>query len=453
MTAFLIILVFFGWWVLWRFEASFYDPAVWWQAGWTIMLAAHMLIPLDYFYPSLTLRSTLLIAACLVGYPAFWLVGRQTVRRTASKPIVAALIIPKEVVLLLIGGVALYCVCILIVLPGRLQAVPSGWGGLLGDLRQAHWDEFEGGEKSWIMAVTSVTRPFSVLAAMSLPFLIRSRILLALGSVLAALTLFMESLTTGGRFVACMVAFLMVYTAIGVIIANHGMNSSVVVLHRIFSFRAKVLLAVLVVVAFVITALFPYLRNPDVDTNVDQYIRFLYCASVSNDHIGTLGRTLIYGLGYVGDPVAKLTFFLEHTNIDQWYANGMYSFPVVMGPINNAFGESISWLDLRRAIAAELIQANFPTNPWSTGVRDLIVDFGMGGATVATCVFGFISGIWGYYVDAFRNYFTICISSICSLWMLLMAFINISMIGPAFNTLLLISCLFLVFRVGGTGTR
>lgn len=415
------------------------------------MFAAHLVIPLDYYEPSLTWRSTTLLAFCLLGFNISWLVAHNMTSRRSlaqSECILTTLAIPKEVVLLFIGGVILYCLTAAVILPSKLNAFAASGGVSLGDLRQAHWEEFDAGVKSPATLVAALLRPVAVLAAISLPFILKKSGFLALVSLAAIVGLFAEHLATGGRFIVMMVVFLLAYTTVGVRIAYQP-SSSFFTLHKSFRLQTKALMVAAIVVVFVVTAVFPYLRNPDVSTNVDRYIKFLYAASVSHEQIGTTGRIAIYGLGYMGDPVAKLTFFLEHTDVDEWYAMGMYSFPSLARFITPVLGESSSWLDYRRALATELTQAGLPSNPWSTGVRDLVVDFGTAGAIIAVCTMGLLCGIWGCHAERKRNWFTICISALFALWLFLMPFINISLVGQVFNSLLTIWGLYLVFCLGG----
>lgn len=437
---------------MWRSNVSFYDPGVWWQSGWTIMLTAHLVIPLDYYEPSLTWRSTSLLAFCLVGFSTSWLVGRSiTIRRSVvlNDRVLTTLAIPKEVVLLFIVGTVLYCLIVAVIVPSKLHAVAASGGGSLGDIRQAHWEEHDVGGRDLVTWVASASRPFAVLAAISLPFFLRKSGVFTLMSASAAVALFMENWITGGRFILMMVVFLMAYTAVGVTVAGYQSSSGFFNVHRMLSAKAKAAIAFLIVVACVLTAIFPYVRNPDLATDPDRYIERLYAASVSHDNISNAGRVLIYGLGYLADPLPKLTFFLEHTDVDQWFAMGTYSFPTLMWPVNKAFGYSMSWLDLRSAIAAELTQANLPSNPWSTGMRDLVIDYGTVGAILAVSLLGIFSGAWGCHADKNRNWFTICGSAALGLWLFLMAFMNISLVGPFFNSLLLTAVLYLVLRIGG----
>jgi hypothetical protein len=102
----------------------------------------------------------------------------------------------------------------------------------------------------------------------------------------------------------------------------------------------------------------------------------------------------IFTLSYASTPVPTFVFYadLPDTRMPDllW---GQYSFPVVARYAMRMVGQydPNDWSLAREAVFSPLAGINFGTNVWATMPRDLLIDFGFGGAILSMGLLGYLS--------------------------------------------------------------
>jgi hypothetical protein len=436
----LVIVVCSGWLMLLAARASLYNPAVWWQLGWSIMLLAHGILPFEYHYAPVTLKTLIVLSSALLAFNAGWLtalllIGKQARAVMATSPRLH----PSQLTcgILTVGTIA-YC-SLLIASSWNLSSTLESNLTDMAEIRDAFWDKSDKQAKDVGEMLLTCFRPLAVLAAISMPFFLTRRRTYLNTSIAASMGLLFESLSAGGRFLIAMIVFLASLVAVFVIYAERGVRPQMsnVLKHLPLSFRFVT--CAMIACGLFSVAFFPYWRNPKVAYNVDYYINLLYSATISDQDLSERSRVALYGLGYLGDPIAKLTFFLERTSVDRWFALGSYSFHGLYKPWALVVENTPNLAEWRRRISDELLAAEMPLNPWSTGVRDLIIDFGLFGTVICLFVIGSLCSVWCGYAEGRVSWAIICCSACFNLWMFFMAFMNLSIVGPFFGTFLIIA--------------
>jgi hypothetical protein len=151
---------------------------------------------------------------------------------------------------------------------------------------------------------------------------------------------------------------------------------------------------------------FPAARNPALVDNVDFFLSYLHDAHVAEWVYAASGWSIFAALpvfafasSYLSQPIVKYSFFLENGSIDHWYYLGSYNFPV-LGKIVAALTDSrSSWAEIRAEIASISTRFGYAENPWATGVRDLVIDFGLLGMVLAMFLFG---AVWQWLFERAR---------------------------------------------------
>lgn len=143
---------------------------------------------------------------------------------------------------------------------------------------------------------------------------------------------------------------------------------------------------------------FPVARNPDLLNNYDYYLDYSSKASLSTEarslgyNVGSrIMLPLYFGLSYFVTPIPTMTFYFNYTDFTEWNYLGAYNFPILSKLINLYFEEPYSWLQIRGKLSVPLVQMGYSDNPWATGIRDLIIDFGIWGTLLFITMFGYFA--------------------------------------------------------------
>lgn len=145
-------------------------------------------------------------------------------------------------------------------------------------------------------------------------------------------------------------------------------------------------------------AIFPAIRDPGLVGN-----EFASIEAAHEGEVGFLTRfmverlgwdqfaTFAYGLAYLSEPIPKLTFYLDTTDLEETYALGEYSVPLVSQTQSAITGERTDFSQIRESIATHSINLGYTPNPWSTSARDFSIDFGLFGMPVAFLFLGYVA--------------------------------------------------------------
>jgi hypothetical protein len=234
------------------------------------------------------------------------------------------------------------------------------------------------------------------MAAVGIPIflILRQRLLAAVG-MLAVFVLALDSALVGGRM-------MLAYVVLGCAYARlHCVPP-----RRLSDWRPRdvillgVALAALGGLGFLMMVVFPAVRNPDLVGDVDLFLGLLHDARLSdwvlaaNDHFPAGGLAVFaFASSYISQPIVKYSFFLENSDIESWLTLGAYNFPLVSKAWSMLSAGANEWAEIRERLALVSAPFGYGENPWSTGVRDLVIDFGFWGMPLAMFVFG---AVWQY---------------------------------------------------------
>jgi len=260
----------------------------------------------------------------------------------------------------------------------------------LVDLREEHTLRTLEAQATPASIGKAAARVAATLAAVGIPVFWRSRnwLLICVGAA-AIVALFAESLLAGGRVMLAYVALGALYIFVHQRRATDSRVGASSVVR--FVFAGLILLAM----SYGMLVVFPAARNPALIDNVDFFLSYLHDARVSEWVYRASERSLFAALpvfafasSYLSQPIVKYSFFLEHGRIDDWYYLGSYNFPL-LGKIGAALTDSrSSWAEIRAEIASVSTRFGYAENPWATGARDLVIDFGLLGMVLAMFLFG-----------------------------------------------------------------
>lgn len=253
-------------------------------------------------------------------------------------------------------------------------------------IRNQRWSDFYEGllEVSPVRAAAGFG---SFTLAILLPYFIRfGNPYLIVISVISCIVVAVDSLMAAGRF---SIALLVVMIAVGI-----ADRSSKMTLSALLNVRTALVGFVILVYFFII---FPSQRNPNLVNSVQSYLSWLSDAIISPwvlsvSSIAGFGwiPVFAYSTNYFSGSLDKLNYFLISTDVSTWYELGYYNFPVLSQiAVLLDVGEN-RWLEIRNNIALVMGDAGFASNPWATGIRDFVIDFGLIGCIFAAGILGFV---------------------------------------------------------------
>ena len=267
----------------------------------------------------------------------------------------------------------------------------------LSALRQSHTELALQGLLGAEHVAKATARIFATILTISLPMYWRDgRRLYVLLAGFCFVVLTMESLMHGGRSLVAFIILAIVYMNLllksACVPGMEGQVGDARYRRKIYSLLGFTLFFYL---AFVV---FPPLRNPELVNDIDFFLNVLH-ESQTSDWVHTISQVpgfgwvamVAYGTAYLSQPIVKLTFFLDESDIANWYTMGAYNFPY-LSKISAALGGGVdSWVTIRERIALPSVASGYPINPWASILRDFVIDFGYFGAVTAMFVFGYFA--------------------------------------------------------------
>jgi len=317
----------------------------------------------------------------------------------------------------------------------------------LQQLRAEHWAEF-GEETGPLGVIRAIGRVAAVVLVVNLPILlVRRNWIYAAFAVAATGGLFAESAASGGRFVF---AFFIVAAVVNAF-----------TFAKLAGFRPPVLriAAIAVPVAIYAVVVFPQQRNPRLTTNPAPYFMAVDDVSPAPWIIrsgNALIRNNVIGLAftssYFSAPFSKLQYSTESIGVDDWNMGGSYNVRYLR-PLYEAIGfERASFFAARLEIAQVSNREGYTGNPWSTGYRDLLIDFGWIGGVFAAFGVGWMLSALSAGLYERRGLMERALAGTAATCGLVFPLISPFVIGPVFNSTvgLMVICLALSIT-GGRG--
>jgi oligosaccharide repeat unit polymerase len=273
---------------------------------------------------------------------------------------------------------------------------------LLAERRLEHWDSLYYQEKSSVAIVTSFTKVGAILYLISISKNVkRRRYRSVLFSCILMFVFIVDSLfLSAGRFE-------IIFILLGMII--YAAVTKAVSFSKIL--KSPAFVSVFALIAIYIFLIFPSQRNPDLLGNEQQYLSKISDAEFSStvvylsDEVGmTYAKSFAYNLGYFSEPIHKLDFFIRNSDIASWGYMGEYNFVFFKRAWTAVFGGATEWVGVRLRIADILSGYGLSINPWSTGYRDVIIDFGYIGSFVFILFLGYVSQASFNRADKTKSY-------------------------------------------------
>jgi len=259
----------------------------------------------------------------------------------------------------------------------------------LAEIRSAHWDKLYLGTSSVRDRVVAITKPFAFIfiIASSYYYVNKKYYAISFSLLILFFIVFGGVVQSAGRFEIVFILSCIIYYAI--LIGYH---------HKI-GVKRKILFGIIILLLGVyILIIFSIQRNPDLVSNELYYLGRLDNAQFSDyveylySNLGIVWvKVLAYNLSYFESPIPKFDLFLRESEIFSYYYMGQYNFPHFYKIFNLIGGGGNEWPEIRLRIADFLSSYDLSTNPWSTGYRDLIIDFGIYGSAVFCFLFGYLS--------------------------------------------------------------
>ena len=323
----------------------------------------------------------------------------------------------------------------------------------LGEIRNRNWDDFFSGEVG-VSPLRSLFVASTLILAAMLPYAWRKHnIFLISVGFMSALLLIVDSLLAAGRFNIGILFLTLIVSASGA----HGHAG----LLRSLGVRK---MTIGVVLGFYFFVIFPVQRNPyladAVETSLqrggDAYLSTWVVNASAAPGLSWVS-VLAYSTSYFSGAIDKLNYFLTKTDIADWYGLGLYNF-VLASQIYGLVSDEVSpWHSMRLRIADIMYREGWGLNPWATGVRDLVIDFGLVGSLAVVCLLGYLSQ--KLYRESFVNngYVLKVAASLVSVGAFVFAFIGPFQIRLIVNSLLLLGLIAIIRQVilqaGGLSVR
>ena len=386
------------WWLLSWYRVGLLEPGKTFLTGWLLIvsfLAANLVEYDRIFTPDAFLSLLAGTAAFVAGtltLRTYW-TGRGRTRSTIA---VEAVLRPWwGTVTFIIVGTLGYA---LLQVPRVAQIFATGGltAATLVELRAEHIAQTLEARVTLASAAEAILRVGATMAAVGIPIflILRQRFLAAVG-VLAVFVLALDSALVGGRMMLAYVVFGCAYARLHCVPPR-----------RLRDWTSKdVILVGLALVGlgglgFLMMVVFPAIRNPDLVGDVDLFLGLLHDARLSdwvvaaNDYFPAGGLAVFaFASSYISQPIVKYSFFLQNSDIESWLTLGAYNFPLISKAWSMLSAGANDWAELRERIALVSVPFGYGENPWSTGIRDLVIDFGFWGMPLAMFVFGVV---WQY---------------------------------------------------------
>ncbi|WP_163726167.1 O-antigen polymerase [Mycolicibacterium psychrotolerans] len=286
-------------------------------------------------------------------------------------------------------------------------------------VRNDFWDDFASGNVD-VSPVRSVGIVSCLALATLFPYATRFKLrFLQVASAIGAVVVVLDSFLLAGRFSLAVLALCLLVSASLV----YGGQS----LRRILTVRRLTIGGLLCFYFFVV---FPTQRNPLLAGSVERSLRYSGDAHFS-DWVKSTSEVpgmswlevFAYSTSYFSTSLDKLNFFVTDTSALSWYRLGLYNFTQA-SQVSGAFSDSVTpWQQTRLDIAAIMRYEGWGLNPWSTGIRDLGIDFGLFGILFVGLL-GFVARKVYDRSLAGKTYIGLIAASYVSISCLIFAFIS-----------------------------
>ncbi len=399
-------------------------------------------------------------AQLALALSSFWL-GSMLARLVARRRALAPRHLPRPP-LVLLGALTFLTVVYVGLVAWKAFTTPDILS--LQSLRQQHWENFWTGQTSSLDLLQTLSRSGTIILAASLPYLhaTRARLRFQLASTGGILALLSETLLAGGRGLAMNVLVVLAISWLLVYMAREQTPSPIRHLWRRHKTRALTLGMVGTLLMYTLLAVFPVSRNSALadPERIDTFLGFAHGAALSerswwlSEHLPVpLLPQMIYGLAYLMMPIPRYTFFIENSDIEEWYAMGQYNWPTLAKLRSVITGKRNTWIEYRAEIGSISEQYGYSPNPWATGVRDFVIDFGVIGAAFALFIFGFLAQNLYHSVVARPRMEKVVFYGLIGLVIARFAFSSMFVVGPVLNTLYLSAALAVLMSVARTVGR
>lgn len=273
-------------------------------------------------------------------------------------------------------------------------------------VRNDYWSDFAANRVE-----SNPVRSYGVAACLAvatlLPYASRyKRRGLQITALVAAATVVVSSLLSAARFSLGVLALCLLVSA--ALVYGAGSVRRVLTVPR---------LIIAGVIGFYFFVVFPTQRNPDLARAVERAVAYSGDAHIAEwvtDQDMSWLNVFAYSTGYFSTALDKLNYFVAATDVFEWNLLGGYNMP--------QFAPGV-WHQARLNIADIMGREGWSLNPWSTGIRDLGIDFGMG-LILVVAVLGFISQLVYDKAMASRSYIGLIAATYVSVSCLIFAFIS-----------------------------
>ncbi len=425
---------------------SLLDPRWLFLPAWVLALGLTHANLVIYHSPLLSLSSFLVVVVGVVAFVAGASLGSGPARKALHQRVPTVHFLKKTFFVFFAGMGILYLLAVLAegasVMSGGLRLETAAH-----ELRQDHWEAYAERSRTLADKVMTVTRPFAIFLALALPAVHRRFRLRKQLMVSCAVGVALEGVLVAGRFLPVFV-MLGLFFSYGIYReAYHKRPTDFIGLVKRRPTQTVALLVGGCALSYFMFAVFPAMRSPFLADNVNRFLQVLAGGDIApwvwfaQDELGLEGFAIFaYGTSYFSSPLMRLTYFLENTDIAQWYYLGAYNFPVFDKALELLIpGWESSWIEIRMRVAAI---SPFGTNPWRTGVLDIITDFGYLGFAPFLFSYGFLAG--RTFVMLHRAIYVeiLVLYALLSVNMVSFAFSSKLYIGPFINTVLLCCVVF-----------
>lgn len=291
----------------------------------------------------------------------------------------------------------------------------------LNTLRYLHWNE----EKESSVIYSVARSGAFILGINAYHFYKKQEKVKLFISFIALFLIVLENLTNAGRGLT-MYVFLSILSVYVLYRFNEGKKLNYVLKKKHY-FGIAFLLSFIIVI-------FPHMRNENYVDSYNKYLSFRHDVEISEwvheQQFLNFLPTLAFSSQYFIQPIVKFTDHIENLNLDESYYLGQFNF---------------RFLDrnkVRQEVEDKIRSQGYTAvNPWGTGARDLIIDFGYSGAFI----FIFIVSLFFKFIfersSKKQSIINNSLGSLCVLSCFLFYFVSPFRITIIFNTIVL--CLFL----------
>lgn len=254
---------------------------------------------------------------------------------------------------------------------------------------EKHFEYLANNEKSFNDALDALFFSIIFVSSMYILFIINKKdfLISKIILIIAAVIFFIEAVLTGTRFILSFSILVFI------------MGCSIYFKSKLKFISLKRSNVVIYIFAFIFLfysfIIFPVARNPVVAQStyyaMNRHHESEFGSYVEASKNSTLFNWLpifAFSTSYISHPYAKFTFFSEN-NLFGDYGYGAYNFPIIervgiLLDLNDTSKRS----EIREKIASISRDSGYTRNPWSTGIRDLILDFGLLGSLIFMFLYG-----------------------------------------------------------------